>query len=102
MHKQTKLKAIPKSVKLTVWERDNEHCVFCGRWVDEYCACAHFIARSQGGLGIEENILTLCAWCHQRYDNSPYRQEMRTLFAEHLKKHYPDWDEQKLIYKKGL
>ena len=102
MHRQTRLKAIPKSVKLTVWERDRERCVFCGRYVDESCASAHFISRAQGGLGIEENILTLCGWCHQRYDNSEYRNEMRILFREHLKKHYPEWDESKLIYKKGM
>lgn len=102
MHRQTKSTSISQETKRKVYERDRQHCVFCGRWVDASCACAHFIARSQGGLGIEENILTLCAWCHQQYDNSPYRHEMRTLFAEHLKKHYSGWDEQKLIYKKGL
>ncbi len=63
---------------------------------------AHFISRSKGGLGVEENILTLCRFpCHEQYDRGPIerREEMRTYFREYLKSQYPGWDEKKLIYK---
>lgn len=102
MHKQTRCTAIPKAVKVRVYERDGGKCLFCGRNVDVSCACAHYIARSHGGLGIDENILTLCGWCHEKFDNSPYRQEMKRLFGNYLKSRYPEWDESKLTYKKGM
>ena len=35
----------------------------------ERCACAHYIARAHGGLGIEENIVTLCDDCHRSMDS---------------------------------
>lgn len=62
---------------------------------------AHFIARSQGGLGIEENIITLCPECHRLYDNSPMRRSIREELRRYLKSKYKDWDEKKLYYKKG-
>ena len=102
MHLQTKHTAIPKAVKERVYERDHHQCLFCGRYVDVSNASAHYIARSHGGLGIEENLLTLCDWCHNQFDNSEYRQEMKLLFGRYLKAHYPDLDESKLIYKKGM
>jgi len=66
---------------------------------------AHFIPRTKGGLGIEENMLTLCAKCHRKYDNSrgAQREGYEEEFREYLKSCYPDWDEKKLIYhKEGL
>ena len=63
---------------------------------------AHYIPRSKGGLGIPENILTLCRVCHDRYDHSDRndREMMRGRFRAYLKHFYPDWDESKLIYHK--
>lgn len=95
--KRTKALEIPPKVKEAVFERDGGCCVFCGR---VGIPNAHFIARSQGGLGIEENILTLCWDCHRKYDQTPRRQEMREFFKEYLQSKYPEWDETKLIYKK--
>lgn len=94
--KRTKALEIPPKVKEKVLERDG-CCVYCGRQGQPN---AHFIARSQGGLGIEENILTLCFDCHRKYDQSTERQKMRAYFAEYLKSKYPDWNEEKLVYKK--
>lgn len=94
--KRTKALEIPQKVKEKVLSRDG-CCIWCGR---VGLPNAHYIARSQGGLGIEENILTLCPECHRQYDQSPRRQEMRNFFKWYLSNIYPDWDETKLIYKK--
>lgn len=101
MHRQTKLCEIPMSVKLRVWERDDGRCVLCGK---TYTASpnAHYIARSHGGLGIEENIVTLCLLCHAKYDNSDQRSALRDRLRGYLKTKYPEWDESKLYYKKGM
>ena len=66
--KRTKACEIPPEVKKAVYARDKERCVGCGRWVEPRCACAHFVARAHGGLGIEQNIVTLCDDCHRIFD----------------------------------
>lgn len=99
MHKSTKACDIPMDVKKRVWERDDHRCVICG---STYTAApnAHYIPRSHLGLGIEENIVTLCMPCHCDYDNSAKRPYYAALIRMHLKRCYPDWDESKLTYKK--
>jgi 5-methylcytosine-specific restriction endonuclease McrA len=98
MSKRTKALAIPKEVKARVWERDGGCCVYCGSPLA--APVAHYIARSHGGLGIEENILTLCGACHRRYDQSTDRRSMREYFREYLQSKYPEWDETKLFYRR--
>ena len=95
--KRTKALEIPPKVKKAVYERDEGCCVWCGRQGEPN---AHFISRSQGGLGIEENILTLCFYCHMRYDQSEHRKDMREFFKGYLESKYPDWNEEDLVYKK--
>lgn len=95
--KRTKAVDISKKVKDAVYERDNGCCVYCGR---RGMPNAHFIPRSKGGLGIEENILTLCIQDHHEYDNGRKRKEMQEFFREYLKSKYPDWDESKLTYRR--
>lgn len=96
--RRTKALEIPPKVKQKVLERDGA-CVWCGRPGQPN---AHFIARSQGGLGIEENILTLCFDCHRRYDQTDQRAKMREYFKNYLQEQYPGWGESKLYYKKEL
>jgi 5-methylcytosine-specific restriction endonuclease McrA len=96
---RTKALEIPPRVKKAVYERDGGACVWCGKQGQPN---AHYIPRSHSGLGIEENILTLCWDCHLRYDQTTNREEMRTFFKTYLKSKYTNWDEKKLIYKKGL
>ena len=99
MNKRTRALAISPKVKKKVEERDGGLCIFCGaRGRGE----AHFISRAQGGLGIEENLVTVCRICHDRMDNSTERQRMLGITEEHLKRCYPYWDKSFLIYEKGI
>lgn len=61
---------------------------------------AHYIPRSQGGLGIEENVVTLCLDCHMRYDNGAGRERTKAEIKSYLEEIYPGWDESNLTYKK--
>ena len=99
MHRSTIATSIPKEVKKRVWERDNGQCVICGT---TYTAApnAHYIPRSHLGLGIEENIVTLCMACHCDFDNSAKRPYYASVIRRYLQMCYPDWDESKLTYKK--
>ena len=95
--KRSKACDISKAVKNTVWNRDKGRCIICG---STYAMPnSHYIKRSQGGLGIEENITTMCNYCHYQFDG-PGRATLKPLVKEYLKSKYPEWDEQKLIYKK--
>ena len=92
-HKKTKALEIPLSVKRAVAERDSVDghpcCIWCGKPapVSNPLAFsnAHYISRGQGGLGIEENVLTLDWECHLRYDQSGERNGMRNFFKSYLK-----------------
>lgn len=96
-HKETKAKSISPAVKRAVWERDGGLCVLCHNPGEPN---AHYISRAQGGLGIEENILTLCPKCHRKYDQGVHRVLIRAQLRAYLKLHYKDWDESKLVYRK--
>ena len=97
MRRQTKLTNISKDVKEAVYERDDGCCVLCGR---PGLPNAHYIPRSQGGLGIERNIVTLCLECHSKYDQSAERKFIRQILKAYLQSKYDDWDESKLVYNK--
>lgn len=106
MNERTKSLAIPKAVKQAVSERDSFDgwpcCILCGKPAPNETAWsnAHYIARSQGGLGIEENIVTLCPVCHRDYDQSSRREEIRIHIKAYLQSCYADWNENNLIYEK--
>ena len=97
MHKRTRACSISKKTKEIVYKRDKGRCIFCGM---SGLPEAHYIPRSHGGLGIEQNIVTVCRPCHDRMDNSTDRQQMLQAAAEHLQSFYPDWTETDLIYDK--
>ena len=97
--KRAKACDITKKVKDRVWERDGGVCIICG---SPYAMPnSHYIRRSQGGLGIEENIVTMCQRCHLSYDQGKERAAIATYTERYLRSKYPDWNPQKLIYKKG-
>lgn len=98
MHKRTRALDIPKKVKDEVWERDGHQCILCGS--PRAMPNAHYIARSHGGLGIPENVVTLCLACHDRYDNSAGRPWIREKIRKYLSSQYDGWSESKLVYRK--
>lgn len=104
--KRSKLTDIPMSVKKKVFERDNGCCVICGNNYN-VMPNAHYIPRSKGGLGIEENIVTLCTEltpnkCHRKYDfgTKEQQEKIHDSIKNYLQSKYEDWDEDKLVYKK--
>jgi 5-methylcytosine-specific restriction endonuclease McrA len=102
MNTRTKFTSIPKSIKVKVYERDSGCCIICGKPVYEENACCHFVPRSAGGLGIEQNIFTGCQECHERFDHSTERRKIYESIKTYLKSMYPDWNEESLIYTKGM
>lgn len=108
MNRRTKALAIPPEVKKAVADRDSvcghPCCIWCGLPApvsfELAFSNAHFIPRSKGGLGIEENILTLCPDCHRAFDQGRERRRMREYYAMYLKSKYPEWDEKKLYFRK--
>ena len=108
MRKDTKARDFDRYTKLAISERDSIEgwpcCVYCGLAAPAPLAWsnAHYLARSQLGKGIPENGLTLCPKCHRRYDQSIARKKMREFFREYLKSKYEYWNEDDLIYRKGM
>ena len=100
MMKQTKAKAISTKTKKKVWDRDGGECIICGNPNAE--PSCHYIRRSKGGLGIEENIVTLCARHHLMLDspNSPEQKLLREVVKNYLHRLYPNFPDEKRIYRK--
>lgn len=96
---RAKATQIPMKVKKAVYDRDNGLCVVCGRPGNPE---AHYVPRSRGGLGIEQNIVTLCRECHDKFDFGD--RETMTYYDQLIRNYlvdcYPDWDENDLIYRK--
>ena len=107
MNRRAKDLSIPKKVKEAVARRDSFDgwpcCLRCGTPAPSEnplaFSNAHYIRRSRGGLGIEENILTLCWPCHQKFD-SEADMELFEELGEYLKSCYKDWSIEKLTYRK--
>lgn len=101
MSKRSKACDIPMSVKKKVWERDKHHCICCG---NPYAMPnAHYLSRAHGGLGIEENIVTLCQKCHHNFDNGKskeLKEAIKHKIEAHLKHFYPNWSIDLIAYKK--
>ena len=98
MHRQTKATSIPPRVKKAVWERDFGRCVLCGS-VNAGPHC-HFVRRSQGGLGIPENIWTGCLHCHEAFDSEAPGGPLHGRMRDYFRTLYPEWEEQNLKYRK--
>lgn len=51
-------------------------------------------------MGIEQNIVTHCLTCHRLYDN--YDPGVRKKTMEYVMECYPDWEKERVIYKKWM
>lgn len=98
MHRETKSTKISGETKQIVWDRDAGRCVLCGS-VSAGPHC-HYVRRSHGGMGIEQNIWTGCNICHEKFDSESSDGELHSIIKSYLKSWYENWDESQLIYKK--
>lgn len=96
--KSSKACDISQKVKQAVWERDGQRCVLCGS--PNAFPNAHFKPRSLLGLGIEENIVTLCLDCHRKYDQTTERNKIKAELREYLTTIYDNWSEELITYTK--
>ena len=105
--KRTKACEIKPKVRQAVEKRDSIDgvpcCVFC-KTSRDVRGEAHIVRRSQGGLGIEENILTVCRACHRKFDEGEKEERERLMerAVSYMKECYPDWDMSKLVYRKEM
>lgn len=98
-HKRSRATDIPREVKDRVYERDGGRCIFCGK---AGLPNAHYIGRGQGGLGIEQNIVTACPECHRELDNGLDIKTYRAAAKAYLERVYKgSWDVTRLVYRKG-
>lgn len=93
---------IPKDVRDRVYERDSYDgcpcCTWCGR--PKYVEVHHFIERSRGGKGIEENLVCLCKQCHTKIHQGD--TDLQNFVRDYLSEHYEGWNEEMLIARKEL
>lgn len=109
--RQAKMREFSAKERKAIYERDGQQCIFCrmnyhmqgatpyGLYIK---SVMHYIPRSRNGLGIQQNGAVGCQYHHEMLDNGKdgRRKEMMDLFHDYLKSHYPDWDENKLVYRK--
>ena len=62
----------------------------------------HILSRGlNGGMGIEENIVTLCQKCHYEEDFGKDSKVYEYSIENYLRNYYGEgWNKEKLIYKK--
>ena len=100
MHDQTKATAISRKDRAIIHERDGRQCINCRR--PDRIELAHYIRRSQGGLGIPENVVSLCKKCHEAYDSAKtkvLKEYHQSRIKRHLDKHYPGFSDEDRVYK---
>jgi hypothetical protein len=95
---RTKACEITRQVKERVHERDGGISIISGKpGLPE----AHFIPRSLGGLGIEENVVTLTREEHIEADQGQRTEWYKDKMSDYLKAQYPNFKNEDRIYKKG-
>lgn len=110
MSKRSKACEFSKSARDVIKNRDGG-CIFCQMGYHmpnkenydlKIFGIMHYIPRSSGGLGVEQNGAIGCQYHHSMLDNGKegLRPEMLEMFKEYLKARYAGWDEKKLRYSK--
>lgn len=99
MSKRSRACDISPKARNEVLRRDGVRCIICGE--RHNLQIAHYISRARLGLGIPENLVTLCHYHHFNYDNGKGHSEIKKFIEEYLKAHYPDWENKNLFYRKG-
>lgn len=97
MSKRSKATDIPKSVRAEVYMRD-KYCIICGS--PNGVPNAHLVPRSQSGLGIKENVVTLCPLCHHEMDNGKNSLEIKEKVRIYLNRLYPEVTDEMRKYNK--
>jgi hypothetical protein len=95
LSKRSKACDIPPKVRLAVSERDGGLSIISGR---PGISNVHYIPRSAGGLGIEQNIVTLTVEEHHDYDNGGKRREYKAIIKAYLDKCYPGFPDEQRLY----
>lgn len=107
--RQTKAHEIPPKVKKAVAERDSIDgypcCIYCGRPAPTEnplaFSNAHIVKRSQGGLGVPTNIVTLCPTDHFKFDDSAEREQIMPFICAYMKNQYgKEWSLEDQVYRK--
>lgn len=111
MKQRTKKLQFDKDTKMKIVRRQYGQCLFCS--MDYHMECKdemgytiqdimHYVNKSAGGLGIEENGVLGCRYHHQLLDNGNkgLREEMLSIMKIHLQEHYPNWKEEDLVHDK--
>jgi 5-methylcytosine-specific restriction endonuclease McrA len=97
MSNRTKATSIPKKVREEVYKRD-KGCIICGSIHN--LTIAHFISRAKSGMGVKENLVTLCIFCHHEMDNGKNSLEIKARVKKYLDNLYPDFTDEMRIYDK--
>lgn len=109
--KRTETVQFSQKTKEKIYYRDNMQCIFCSMGYCNECKSGmllqikdimHFIPKSQGGKGIEQNGAVGCRYHHDLMDNGDkgLREDMLKKFEAYLRSIYPDWNKKNLFYKK--
>lgn len=115
MTKRTKALQFSPETKRIIYQREKGKCLFCGagyqmpadwklyKFDMEIKDIMHFVNKSAGGLGIEQNGVLGCRMHHHLLDNGNrgLRTEMLGIMEEYLRSKYPEWKKEDLYYKKG-
>lgn len=102
MSKRSKATDIPKKVREEVYRRHKGLCLWCVEkgLVKEGIPNVHYIPRSQGGLGIVENVLNGCVECHHEFDNGKGREWYQKIADKYMIETYPDFTDEMRTYDK--
>lgn len=109
--KQARAHEFSQKEREKIKKRDCNRCIFCtlgyhmenATWLGQNIQnIMHYIPRSKGGLGIEQNGALGCQYHHDMMDNGNkgLREEMLGILKGYLMGHYPEWKEEDLIYNK--